>query len=135
MSALDWHATTASWDAAATRRLLWSRPRANPRAEIRSVHIQEQGQWVVDRCFLSTATPFVADVACPPGYATLFMACDGRRTGRELLQHLKETGLVADDAPEGEFAEMLRRLIEQGLLEIDALPDVVGAASGTMSEP
>src|SRR5919199_812445 len=128
MNALDWQAATATWDAAATRRLLWARPRANPRAEIRSVHVQEEGRWVVDRCFLSTAVPFVADVACPPGYATLFMACDGRRTGRQLLQHLKETRLVADDAPEAEFAEMLRHLIEQGLLEIDGIPDAPGEA-------
>jgi methylase of polypeptide subunit release factors len=123
--ALDWPATTAGWKGAGVSRLLRSRLRANPRAEVRTIHRQHGGQWVLDRCFLVTQAPFVADASCPPGYATLFMACDGRVTGRELLQRLKEQGVVPDDAPEAEFAEVLKRLIEHGLLEVDDAPESI----------
>ncbi len=106
-------------------RLLRSRLRANPHAEVRTIHRQHDGQWLLDRCFLVTQAPFVADASCPPAYATLFMLCDGKVTGRNLLQRLKEQGVVPDDAPEMEFAEALRRLAEHGLLEI-----VDGATEG-----
>lgn len=118
-AALERSAAIAGGDGAGAARLLRSRLRANPRAEVRTIHRQQGGQWVLDRCFLVTQAPFVADASCPPGYATLFMACDGRVTGRELLQRLKEQGLVPDDAPEAEFAEMLERLAEHGLLQVE----------------
>jgi SAM-dependent methyltransferase len=126
--ALDWPTTNAGWQGAGVSRLLRSRLRANPRAEVRTIHRQHGGHWVLDRCFLVTQAPFVADASCPPAYATLFMACDGRVTGRDLLRQLKEQGLVPDDAPEAEFAEVLKRLIEHGLLELDGGPDSVEAA-------
>ena len=118
-SALAWQAAAASWEGSGAGRLLRARVRANPRAEVRTIHRQHGGQWVLDRCFLVTQAPFLAEASCPPGYATLFMACDGRVTGREVLQRLKEAGLVPDDAPELEFAEVLKRLAEHGLLEVD----------------
>ena len=127
--AIDWNATSAGWQGSGVGRLLRSRLRANPRAEVRTIHRQHAGQWVVDRCFLVTQAPFVADASCPPGYAALFMACDGRVTGRDLLQQLKEQGLVPDDAPEGEFAEVLKRLIEHGLLEVDGAPEAAESAA------
>jgi methylase of polypeptide subunit release factors/transcriptional regulator with XRE-family HTH domain len=114
--ALDSQAALAGGQGAG--RLLRSRLRANPRAEVRTIHRQHDGHWLLDRCFLVTQAPFVADASCPPGYATLFMLCDGKVTGRDLLQRLKEQGVVPDDAPELEFAEALRRLAEHGLLEI-----------------
>ena len=113
--ALESQAATAG---SGVNRLLRSRLRANPRAEVRTIHRQHDGQWVLDRCFLVTQAPFVADASCPPGYAALFMACDGHVTGRDLLQQLKEQRLVPDDAPELDFAEVLARLVEHGLLEI-----------------
>jgi hypothetical protein len=127
--AIDWHATTAGWQGAGASRLLRSRLRANPRAEVRTIHRQHAGQWVLDRCFLVTQAPFIADASCPPSYATLFMACDGRVTGRDLLQQLKEQGLVPDDAPEAEFAEVLKRLVEHGLIEVDGIPEPVESAA------
>lgn len=127
--ALDWHTTTASWQGAGVSRLLRSRLRANPRAEVRTIHRQHAGQWVLDRCFLVTQTPFIADASCPPGYATLFMACDGRVTGRDLLHRLKEQGLVPDDAPEVEFAGLLKRLAEHGLLEVDGAAESVDSTA------
>jgi SAM-dependent methyltransferase len=126
--AIDLHATAGS-QAAGASRLLRSRLRANPRAEVRTIHRQHAGQWVLDRCFLVTQAPFIADASCPPSYATLFMACDGRVTGRDLLQQLKEQGLVPDDAPEVEFAEVLKRLVEHGLLEVDGAPEAVESAA------
>ncbi len=96
-----------------------ARLRANPRAEVRTIHRQHDGHWLVERCFLVTQAPFVAEAACPPAYATLFMACDGQVTGRELLQRLKEQQIVPDDAPEAEFGEVLKRFVEHGLLEVE----------------
>lgn len=118
--AFDAQAAIAGGKSAA--RLLRSRLRANPRAEVRTIHRQHGGEWVLDRCFLVTQTPFVADASCPPGYATLFMLCDGKVTGRDLLQRLKEQRIVPDDAPEMEFAEALGRLVEHGLLEVVDTP-------------
>jgi SAM-dependent methyltransferase len=120
--ALDWESTTGV-DAGTASLLLRSRLRANPRAEVRTIHRQHEGQWLVDLCFLVTQAPFIAEASCPPGYATLFMACDGRMTGRDLLHRLKEQRLVPDDAPEVEFGEVLKRLVEHGLLEIDGAPE------------
>jgi SAM-dependent methyltransferase len=118
-AALAWPETTAGWEGGGAGHLLRSRLRANARAEVRTIHRQHGGEWVLDQCFLVTQAPFVADAACPPGYATLFMACDGTLTGRDVLQRLKEQGLVPDDAPEVEFAEVLKRLVEHGLLEVE----------------
>ncbi len=117
--ALDSQAAIAAGQGATASRVLRSRLRANPHAEVRTIHRQHEGQWMLDRCFLVTQAPFIADASCPPGYATLFMACDGQVTGREVLQQLKAQGLVPDDAPESDFAEVLMRLIEHGLLEVD----------------
>jgi hypothetical protein len=69
--------------------------------------------------YLVAPAPFVADAACPPAYASVFMACTGRLTGRELLQDLKERGVVPDDAPESDFAGLLKRLVEYGLLDVE----------------
>jgi SAM-dependent methyltransferase len=124
-SALAWPARAAEWEGAGVARLLRAPLRANPRAEVRTIHRQHDGQWMLERCFLVTQAPFIAEAACPPGYATLFMACDGQVTGRELLRRLKEQQLVPDDAPEAEFGEVLKRLAEHGLLEVETTAEVV----------
>jgi methylase of polypeptide subunit release factors len=121
---LDWHATAAASEGSVLAELLRSRPRANQHAQVRTIHRQHGGEWEVDRVYLVTPGPFVADANCPPAYATVFMACNGRLTGRELLQDLKERGVVPDDAPETDFAQLLKRLVEYGLLEVDDAADV-----------
>jgi SAM-dependent methyltransferase len=129
LRALESQAAVAGGEGNTASHLLRSRLRANPHAEVRTIYRQHDGQWTLDRCFLVTQAPFVADASCPPGYATLFMSCNGRVTGRDILQQLKAEGLVPDDAPETDFGEVLKRLVEHGLLEVDGVSDEGEAAA------
>ena len=131
--ALDWHAAAAESESAILAHLLRSHPRANPHAQVRTIQRQHDGEWQVDRVYLVAPAPFVADAACPPAYASVFMACTGRLTGRELLQDLKERGVVPDDAPESDFAGLLKRLVEYGLLDVEDPADVAVKTSDSRS--
>lgn len=131
--ALAWHAAAAESEGSILAHLLRSHPRANPHSQVRTIHRQHDGEWQVERVYLVAPAPFVAEASCPSAYAAVFMACDGRLTGRKLLQDLKQRGLVPDDAPESDFAGFLKRLVEYGLLEVEDLLDA--AARGADSRP
>lgn len=122
-SALRWHAAAAAPDSPILSDLLRSRPRSNPHAQVRTIQRQHGGEWQVERVYLAAPGPFVADASCPPAYATVFMACDGRLTGREIFQDLKRRGVVPEDAPDSDFAELLKRLVEYGLLDVEGVAD------------
>jgi SAM-dependent methyltransferase len=123
-SLLSWHAAVAESESAALSSLLRSRVRSNPHAQVRTVQRKHGNEWQVERIYLVTPGPFVADASCPPAYADVFMACDGRLTGRELLRDLKQRGVLPEEAPEADFAALLKRLVEYGLLEVEPVADV-----------
>ncbi|HKW11551.1 MAG TPA: class I SAM-dependent methyltransferase [Gemmatimonadaceae bacterium] len=122
---MRWQVASSTWTAEDELRLLSMRPRTLPRTELRSRSRLTEGQWSTEECTLVTLSPFAVEATCPSWYATLLQWCDGRMTGREHLQYLRDTHAVPDDAPEETFARMIRQLVDAGLVEIDEfrLPD------------
>jgi SAM-dependent methyltransferase len=104
------------------RRLLDSRPVTARGLELRVVHRMHDGELAPQRFTLQTEYPF--DVECPiqPWAAYLIGHCDGKTTGRQLLQFLKENQFLAADEPEEQFADFLRDMVSGGFLEIEGFP-------------
>jgi SAM-dependent methyltransferase len=96
-----------------------ARPVANPRAELRLVHRLEAGEWVTAKCWIATDRPFALEASCPVWMAAFLSRCDGTRTTREHLQHLKDVGAVPQAADEIEFLGMVRKFLEGGLVMLE----------------
>jgi SAM-dependent methyltransferase len=113
-----------AWETAAVhpemlRRLLDSRPVASRGLELHVVHRMHDGKLAPQRFNLQTEYPF--EVQCPiqPWTAYLIGRCDGKTSGHQLLQFLKENQFLAADEPEEQFADYLRDMVSGGFLEID----------------
>jgi methylase of polypeptide subunit release factors len=117
---LDWHTHAGALVAALPMDAL--RPRAAPRVELRVVHRNDEDGWLTDHCDLSTAVPFSAQIQCPAWFAELLMRCDGDHSAREVFESLKRDELLPADASASEFAGMLVRLAEIGMLEVPQHP-------------
>jgi methylase of polypeptide subunit release factors len=117
---LQWEAAAAQ--PATVQGLIEARPIASSRARLRLAHALQSGTWVADECTLATASPFAVEARCPPWTGTLVGRCDGRKTTRDHLQFLKESGAVPADAPESEFVKLVRALIAGGFLELADFP-------------
>jgi methylase of polypeptide subunit release factors len=98
--------------------LIDARPVANPRAELRLVHRIEAGEWVTAKCWIATDLPFALEASCPVWMAAFLARCDGTRTVREHLRHLKDLGVVPEGAAEEEFVGMVRKFVGGGLLDV-----------------
>lgn len=115
------------WEAAAAQpemmeRLIDARPSASAPARLHLAHAMQSGAWVADECTLATTSPFGVEARCPTWTASLIARCDGRVTTRDHLRFLKESGAVPADAPEQEFAKLVRALISGGFLELAEFP-------------
>ena len=119
---LDWE-TSQAQDPDGPPALIEARPVANPGAELRLVHRIESGEWVTAKCWVATERPFALEASCPVWMAAFLARCDGTRTVREHLRHLKELGVVPEGAAEGEFVEMVRKFLGSGLLFREGLFD------------
>lgn len=117
---LHWEAAAAQ--PATVQRLIDARPVVSSQMRYRLGHTMQGGAWVVDECILSTTSPFVVEARCPPWTATLITGCDGRRSSRDHLNFLRETGAVPYDAPESEFVKLIRGLVAGGFLEVAEFP-------------
>jgi hypothetical protein len=53
--------------------------------------------------------------------ALLIGACDGHRTGSDVLRYLQDEETLSPDFGAAEFAEVLERLGESGFLEFEHL--------------
>ena len=115
---LDWESDTASWGASERRVLLDARLRANPETRVRAIHELQGGQWQVTATMLSTPTPFASEATCPLWFPQLLAWLDGEMRGRDHLQHLKDTGMVPEQASDDEFAAMLQRLVDGGFATV-----------------
>jgi hypothetical protein len=111
---LDWESDTASWGASDRRVLLDAKLRANPETRVRAIHELQGGQWQVTATMLSTPSPFASEATCPLWFPQLLAWLDGEMRGRDHLQHLKDTGMVPEQASDDEFAAMLQRLVDGG---------------------
>lgn len=119
---LRWAMTTAGWSAADRSVLLDTKPRASTHAQVRLTQRREGAEWVVDACTLSTPLPFAVDANCPSWFPALLLRCDGATTGRALFAWLKDEELVAREASEPEFGELLERLMVQGFIDVEEHP-------------
>jgi len=113
-----------AWETAAAnpemlRRLLESRPVAARGLELHVVHKMHDGKLAPQRFTLQTEYPFEVECSIQPWTAYLIGRCDGRTTGRQLLQFLKENQFLATDEPEEQFADYLRDMVSGGFLEIE----------------
>jgi methylase of polypeptide subunit release factors len=113
---MHWKAASVAPDALA--RLADSRIVASSHVRLRVDHTLQGDRWAAQDCVLATVTPFFVEAKCPPWTATLVARCDGQRTTREHLEFLKSSGAVPPDAPEPEFAQLVRSLIDGGLLHV-----------------
>lgn len=123
---MAWEA--AAKDAAMLARLLESRPRASERFELRVTHRIVEGELVPDAFQLAIEYPFSLECAVPPWAGYLLAACDGSRTGGELLEHCKQQRFIHPETPAEEFAQFLAMLISGGFLESDLCPLPVQSA-------
>ncbi|MEO7986132.1 MAG: methyltransferase [Gemmatimonadales bacterium] len=117
------------WESAASHtafleRLMEAGPRVSPECRMQLSHAPAEGGWVVGECVLAIPWPFQVEAKCPPWTASFLNRCDGGRSVREHLAWLKAEGLVPRDAPEREFAALVRTLLAGAFLEIPefALP-------------
>ncbi len=115
------------WEAAVARperveQLIQARPTASPHCRLRLTHVLQGEGWTAEECVLSTNVPFTVEAKCPPWTAALVARCDGRRTTREHLQFLKESGAVPPEASESEFVRFVRSLIGGGFLQVADSP-------------
>jgi SAM-dependent methyltransferase len=117
---LAWETAQAE-DPEAPPNLIDARPVANPRAELRLVNRITAGEWVTTKCWVATDHPFALEASCPVWVAAFLAHCDGTRTVRELLRHLKELGAVPEGAAEEEFVGMVRKFIGGGFLDMKGI--------------
>lgn len=113
-----------AWETAAAHpemlhRLLESRPVTAQALELRVVHRMHDGKLAPQRFTLQTEYPFAVECPIQPWTAYLIGRCDGKTTGRQLLEFLKENQFLAADEPQEQFADYLRDMVSGGFLEIE----------------
>jgi len=113
-----------AWETAAAhpemlRRLLDSRPVTARGLELCVVHTMHDGKLAPQRFTLQTEYPFEVECPIQPWTAYLIGRCDGKTSGRQILQFLKENQFLAADEPEEQFADYLRDMVSGGFLEIE----------------
>ena len=113
---------TAAADPATASLILDSRPKTTGFTELHVTHRVHQGDLIPQEFRLETEYPFPMECRIDPWTSYLIPRCDGKTTVRELLAWLKENKLVEQAAPEGEFAELVRRLISGGFVELEGYP-------------
>ncbi|HKG93870.1 MAG TPA: methyltransferase [Gemmatimonadaceae bacterium] len=105
--------------------LLDARPRANPGVELRMTYRLERGDgpaWTAGKNWVAVELPFAVEAECPFWVPALLERADGSATFRELLESLKRTGLVPEEASEAEFGPMALRFVMQGFLDVAEVP-------------
>jgi methylase of polypeptide subunit release factors len=112
----------ATTDVDGLSRLLEAKPTPSPRARLMVVHDMRDQTWTAAEFTLGTESPFVSKAVCPEWGAALLAQCDGRRSFREHFEALKAAGAFPADAPEEEFLELARSLIEAGFVEVEEFP-------------
>jgi methylase of polypeptide subunit release factors len=98
--------------------LMDARPMTSPHCRVRLDQALRQGDWISERCLLSTTAPFVVEAKCPEWTPGLLARCDGQRTTGEHLEFLKESGAVSREVPRSELIRLIRSLIGGGFLRL-----------------
>jgi methylase of polypeptide subunit release factors len=82
-------------------------------------HRLEQGFWNPSKYTLKTQYPFSMECDAQPWMAHLISLCDGRATGRDLLNRLVQNAVLPPSAPETEYAEAVASLISGGFIGLE----------------
>jgi SAM-dependent methyltransferase len=112
-------AAEESASSAAYERLLASRPELASHVTLQSEHAREEdGEWAVRSCTLTSEVPFDVRLPCPPDMVTVVGRMNGSRTVRELFAELSETGALRDDATIDRLASFIHMLAAHGFVEL-----------------
>lgn len=122
---LDWSTTTAEADVIPA--LLDARPSLSSHARLQVTHRVAGGEWEVESCQVRVQFPFARAMDVSRNTAMLLTLFDGSRTTREILQRVREAGALAEEVTERVFAEFVRGLVGEGVLEVEG---AVGAEEG-----
>lgn len=121
----DWQWLLSCESAAASDRrtaiILDSRLYASRRTDFEVLHRLTDEGWTPQSYQLRTNRPF--DITCnaEPWAAQLISQCDGKATGRQLLQRFQEAGWIPAGASDDEFADAVAPLISGGFIEVEGL--------------
>ncbi|MEO8368814.1 MAG: methyltransferase [Candidatus Solibacter sp.] len=115
-------------DPEARGRLMRTRPRVSPHAEMRVMHRVHDGAVVPEVFTLSCRRPFNVERRLPPWLAQIVSQCNGELTWQEQLENAQEAGGVPARVTSAEFLTVLNPLVGQGLLWISErpLPGIAG---------
>jgi carbamoyltransferase len=106
---------------AGIRRLLESPLHVSPNLRIGTEYEIVSGELRARSFSLNLAEPVAARCQGEPWMGSLATAADGRRTGRELMEHLREQGAIAPEIKEDQFAVALKTLVLAGMIEVGGL--------------
>ena len=118
---LDYATAVASWEPGSAR-ILDTRPRVLPYAELLSRSSLRDGRWRPTASSLATEVPFLVQAECPTWFGSFLTWCDGRATARELLLRLRNAGIVAAADTDADFALAIGQLADRGFVELDIHP-------------
>ncbi|MBI1897853.1 MAG: methyltransferase domain-containing protein [Acidobacteria bacterium] len=122
---LGWEAAAA--DGSALAAVLASELCADTRTELRIESRLRAGEWTPTEYVLAAGYPFQMELRAQAWIPHLLALCAGRgRTGHELLDHLRQEGIVHPETRPEEFADALLPLISGGFLRFAATSNVSG---------
>ena len=96
--------------------------RSSPRVRLRVVHEMRDREWMPAEYRVGAESPFISTADCPAWGAALIARCTGDLTVEQHFAALKEAGALPEDAPLGEFLDLVRSLITAGFVEAEEFP-------------
>jgi hypothetical protein len=99
--------------------LLQSRPIMSPHLHVAIVHRIEQGKLQVVDCKGAVQYPYNVEAELDNWMPALLAACNGRVTGMELFEHMRQNGSIPADAPPEKFGALLAALVARGLIYVE----------------
>ncbi len=111
--------------------LLHSTPLAAEGLRFSVSHVIEDGELRAADCRASVHYPFQVDIEVDRWLPLLLAACDGRRSGSDLLQMMRQQGHIPADTPPEKFAALLASLVSYGFVVVSefAPPALLQAAA------
>ena len=105
--------------------LLQSRPVAAPELDVHITHRMRDGALAPQEFGMEIAYPFESECKCEGWIVTMVAMCNGRRTGTEIYQAMRDHGALDDTAEPAGFARVLRAMVASGFVVVESfeLPD------------
>ncbi|MGB9105895.1 MAG: class I SAM-dependent methyltransferase, partial [Terriglobales bacterium] len=99
--------------------LLRTRPRAAEGLKFVVSHLIQEGELRAADCRASVQYPFHVDVEIDRWMPLLLAACNGRRTGMELYESMRQQGHIPADTPPEKFAALLAAMVSHGFVVVE----------------